>query len=244
MMKTKVLTMCVVATAMACSVANATTVNMAWGASFNSPPTMTGAAVVGSAGDEWNQLFAPNFSTPASPGPVFSNMIDSDGNATGYSLYSGANGGWMTRQANSSVWQGTGYEGLMNGMNLNASEYTDYTWTVQNLPANSAWDLYIYIQGDSAATGRSATFNIDGVAQTSNPADGADNTFILNKNYLLFSGVTADNAGDLDILWRSNSGEANWNGMQMVGAPVPLPATVWLFGSAIGLLGWMRRKTV
>jgi len=23
---------------------------------------------------------------------------------------------------------------------------------------------------------------------------------------------------------------------------VPIPATVWLFGSALGLLGWMQRK--
>jgi len=26
-------------------------------------------------------------------------------------------------------------------------------------------------------------------------------------------------------------------------APVPVPASVWLFGSALGLLGWMRRKS-
>ncbi len=26
-------------------------------------------------------------------------------------------------------------------------------------------------------------------------------------------------------------------------APVPVPAAVWLFGSALGLLSWMRRKT-
>ena len=26
------------------------------------------------------------------------------------------------------------------------------------------------------------------------------------------------------------------------GTTVPIPASAWLFGSAIGLLGWMRRK--
>jgi len=29
-----------------------------------------------------------------------------------------------------------------------------------------------------------------------------------------------------------------------VASPVPVPAAVWLFGSALGLLGWMRRKNV
>jgi len=28
----------------------------------------------------------------------------------------------------------------------------------------------------------------------------------------------------------------------LAGTPVPVPATVWLFGSALGILGWMRRK--
>ncbi len=32
------------------------------------------------------------------------------------------------------------------------------------------------------------------------------------------------------------------SGTGMVAGPVPVPAAVWLFGSALGLLGWMRRK--
>ena len=36
----------------------------------------------------------------------------------------------------------------------------------------------------------------------------------------------------------------NPNNIDMFGiaAPVPIPASVWLFGSALGLLGWMRRR--
>ena len=30
----------------------------------------------------------------------------------------------------------------------------------------------------------------------------------------------------------------------ILAAPVPVPAAVWLFGSALGLLGWMRRRTM
>lgn len=30
----------------------------------------------------------------------------------------------------------------------------------------------------------------------------------------------------------------------ILGAPVPVPAAVWLFGSALGLLGWMRRRAM
>ncbi|MDP7419757.1 MAG: hypothetical protein QF483_07725, partial [Gammaproteobacteria bacterium] len=34
----------------------------------------------------------------------------------------------------------------------------------------------------------------------------------------------------------------NYHGLALQSA-VPIPATVWLFGSALGLLGWIRRKT-
>ena len=46
-----------------------------------------------------------------------------------------------------------------------------------------------------------------------------------------------------------NVGETNYQGVihpssfgTISASAVPLPATVWLFGSALGFLGWMRRK--
>ena len=45
------------------------------------------------------------------------------------------------------------------------------------------------------------------------------------------------NFGENDNLYIGQ--ELNW----VVFQPVPVPATVWLFGSALGLLGWLRRKS-
>ena len=47
------------------------------------------------------------------------------------------------------------------------------------------------------------------------------------------------NFGENDNLYIGQ--ELNWAVFEP--APIPVPAAVWLFGSALGVLGWLRRKS-
>ena len=50
----------------------------------------------------------------------------------------------------------------------------------------------------------------------------------MSSLFVLPAGVTLDNDSTVPLDWVTN---------------VPVPAAVWLFGSALGLLGWMKRKS-
>ncbi len=65
-----------------------------------------------------------------------------------------------------------------------------------------------------------------------------------------FASTTASFIGDTLImenaLWNGSAGTAATAGIQMTFevSAVPVPAAVWLFGSALGLLGWVRRRAI
>jgi hypothetical protein len=42
--------------------------------------------------------------------------------------------------------------------------------------------------------------------------------------------------------WTGGSGSSSTAGVQLSFQVVPVPAAVWLFGSALGLLGWVRKR--
>lgn len=80
----------------------------------------------------------------------------------------------------------------------------------------------------------------------------------------IFNDTSGTGAADDDWSWAVKANDTfvhaqsddliNWTGSPLATdahfaldnqniSPIPIPAAVWLFGSALGLLGWMRRKT-
>ncbi len=68
-----------------------------------------------------------------------------------------------------------------------------------------------------------------------------DKNLFLNASLTLSSGISAAGSNAMSI--STNSDEFGWVFTTLLTTPtVPVPAAVWLFGSALGVMGWLRRK--
>lgn len=96
----------------------------------------------------------------------------------------------------------------------------------------------------------SPPFNVTAgfLAQADNPAPMKgvnDNTDWLTITFELISGATvADTIAAMGSSLRVGIHVIDFagGGSESLIAPVPVPAAVWLFGSALGALGWIRRR--
>jgi hypothetical protein len=93
---------------------------------------------------------------------------------------------------------------------------------------------YMYHQNDVTAASPGFFSNVEGdTVYWSGTAFAPEGSEAWYTNFGIGSQGHASKNGFIQYGWAVRSGDV---------AVVPVPAAVWMFGSALGLLGWMRRR--
>lgn len=176
----------------------------------------SGAAVVGAAGDEWNDLFGNTGSNT---------LFDAGGNATGVNLSFSAALVYES-QLSFTRFTNTPYANLMQGYLVDFIDSPGIDLHFTGLTANQSYGFWIYTQGDDNSTGRQISLTANGADPVVNTQTNAS-TFTLGDNYVYIVS-RADAYGVVDIVGRDLNGEANINGIQLIAVPEPetLPLVV------------------
>jgi hypothetical protein len=173
-----------------------------------SNPPQSGAALVGKAGDKWNDFHT----TSVSGAP----LVDASGASTGVTLSFSSFGAYtadpsydpFTGSLDANLIQGYLYSG--GSINI----------TLSGLTPNQSYTLYVYTQGDNNSPGRSIAISANGTTQSATQSNA--HNFILNNNYVAET-VTADGSGNIRIQGVTLAGEGDINGLQLVSGPQILP---------------------
>jgi hypothetical protein len=83
--------------------------------------------------------------------------------------------------------------------------------------------------------------SIDGYAVVE--FDESMSTITIDSDYLTSANWDLNQVGNYEIAIQGISAYGQFDTASIEVTAVPIPATAWLFGSALGLLGWMRRKS-
>ncbi len=220
-------------------------------------PTMSGAAVIGSAGDQWNGIADSAYTFSAYPNGITSTalpLIYSTGINSPVTMTIATDGG--SYDANEPVWgntsafttAGSPYSDLMQDL-IYANAAGGGTITLSGLAANQAYNLVLYNAGDqNVGTGRATSFTVNGVTQSST-WDGLTSTLVAGVDDVNYASTMSDGSGNLVITFGPGSiagvlsSEGDLDGFQL--EVVPEPGTLALLASgAVLLLGYQRRKTL
>jgi lysophospholipase L1-like esterase len=229
---------------------NADEFNLIYDAGAGSPnplPVMTGAAVIGSAGDTWNQVNSSVLAYTAPPNeaytvnPVPLNFVS--GAASGVSLTLSTPG--STYNANSTAWgnyspftaAGSPYSALMQSLVSDYAGDASGTVTLTNLTPEQAYNLYVYTAGDTNAgpAGRTGTITVGSTAQNYT-WNGTATNLTSGVDYLEFSGVTSA-GGTLTLSFGNSTAETDLDGFQLQLFVVPVQLTITPSGNNV-ILSW------
>ncbi len=218
-------------------------------------PNQSGAALIGSAGDQWNGIADSQLTFSAYPNGITATALPlmySTGINSPVTMTIATDGG--SYNANEPVWSNTSafttagspYSNLMQDL-IYANGVGAGSITLSGLAANSQFNLVLYNAGDQNVAGdRASSFTVNGVSQTSQ-WDGTTSTLVAGVSYVDYASAMSDGSGNLVITFGPGmtlagalSSEGDLDGFQL--QAVPEPASLAILGVA-GLLfaGWRRR---
>jgi len=195
--------------------AQAVLIDMQFSSVSTGNPAQTDAAVVGTAGDIWNH-------SGNGAGTLALNNVA--GASSGVSLtWSGGAGGVYNVSPTNSGFNGTQWLPLMSNYLYSGSSVT-VSLALTGLNSSLTYDLYLYTQPSIPADGRQVAFTATGLTITGPVTTAGANThlnyFLVDTNYVKFSGLAPTAGGDLTITYTTPN-EADLNGFQIQSVPEP-----------------------
>ena len=170
---------------------------------FTDGPLQTGAAVVGSTGDYWNNT---NVAVGTTSNRTLA-LLNIDGTtASGVSLTWSAGSAVSHKNDAGNGFIGTAYQNLMTG-HIDTLGFTASTLALTGLNAALTYNIYLYTQPNAwwtgDGTGRKIAFSTSGLittpTQTTLASDPSIAVFTLGTNYVEFLNVAPDSGGNLTI---------------------------------------------
>jgi DNA-binding beta-propeller fold protein YncE len=189
--------------------------NDSGGATHGGPsvgPNMSGAAVLGTAGDQWNGINATNGSG------ISLNYANGSASTVAMSFSSG--GGYDAKAySGSTPFASTAYDALTEDYLYNAN--VPQTITLSGLATNATYNLILYNAADngSGAAGRITFFTVNGSSQYA-IWNGTNSTLTAGIDYVNFTSAASDGSGNLVITYTGNgSAEGDIDGFQIQAVP-------------------------
>jgi hypothetical protein len=205
--------------------------NDSFGAAHGGPnpgPTMSGVAVLGAAGDQWNGI---NVSSGSGIPLLYANGSNSPVTMT----FTSGGGYDANSFSGSTPFASTSYDALMEDYLFSGG--TPQTITLSGLAPGSFYNLVLYNAGDQAAAGRTTVFTVNGNTLSST-WNASSSTLIDGTDYVEFKPALSDGSGNLVITWTGSGVEGDINGFQLQSVPMPPmapPVTQVSAGTAHGL---------
>lgn len=181
----------------------------------NPGPTMSGAAVLGAAGDQWNGIDGGGGSGIA--------LNYADGTASPVTMSFTAGGGYNVYDySGATPFTGTAWNALMETYLYNGG--VPQTISLSGLIPNSIYNLVVYNAANSSAAGRTTYFTVNGNIQSSTWT-GTNNSLVAGVDYLEFPAALSDGSGNLVITYTgSGTAEGDIDGFQIQPSPLTVSA--------------------